>query len=90
MSEALAPFRLAMRREGNWWVAYLALRNTMAGAKELGRVLIGIVENNPERKTAFMDLMKSAIASATVDVLGKAPEYWEEQSAPESERSGRA
>ena len=37
-----APCRLAMRVEGNWWVAYCARMGTMAGATELGRMRMSI------------------------------------------------
>jgi len=86
------PFRLAMRAEGQWWVAYLARPNTMDGAKELGRVLMGIVsgDGSEGRKAAFMDLMKSALTDASA-AIGGVVEHWDEPTpAPEHERSGSA
>ena len=90
MSEA--PIRLAFRVEGDWWVAYLAKRSSMDNARELGRVLMGIVTgpNSEERKQAFMDLMKAAIAGATDQLWNIKPEFWDEQPAPEHEKSGSA
>jgi len=92
MSEA--PIRLAFRVEGDWWVAYLAKRSSMDNARELGRVLMGIVTGDDggaaDRKQAFMDLMKAAIAGATDQLWNVKPEFWDEQPAPEHERSGSA
>lgn len=75
--------RLAMRVEGDNWVAYYAMPDTMDGAIWLGSVKMGIVRD-PDRKRAFMDLMKSAVG----DFLGGV-EVWTETRAPEAERSGR-
>jgi hypothetical protein len=80
--------RLALRVEGNWWVAYYAMPLTMADAIELGRVQMGLVQH-PERKQAFMDLMKHAIAEFLEARTGQAPDFLT-QLAPEHERSGRA
>ena len=82
------PIRLAMRAEGNWWVAYMAQSDTMDGAIELGRVNIGIAEY-PEQKQAFMDLMKSVMSYAIKSVYAQTPDWNEPQPAPEYERSGR-
>jgi hypothetical protein len=77
--------RLAMRVEGNWWVAYYAMPETMDKAIELGRIQMGIVRDE-DRKQAFMEIMKSAIN----DLLGDKVDSWDIQPAPEHERSGRA
>ena len=84
------PIRLAMRVEGVWWVAYIAQANTMEGAKRIGSILLGIVENNPGRKQAFMDLMKDAISDAIKSVFNQTADWGAPQSAPEAERAGRA
>lgn len=84
------PIRLAMRVEGDWWVAYLAKADTMEGAKRLGSILMGIVENNPERKEAFLSLMKFAMEESIKKLFGQTPDWEEPHPAPESERSGRA
>jgi len=80
--------RLAFRREGNFWNAYLALPDTMDDAKLVGSIAMGAVEKKPDLKRAFMDCMKMMLADAIVDVIGKPPEKWEESPAPESERPG--
>jgi hypothetical protein len=84
------PIRLAMRVEGDWWVAYLAQADKMDGAKRLGSILMGVVENNPDRKKAFMAIMQSAMTDAIKDVFGQTPDWGAPQSAPEAERAGRA
>jgi hypothetical protein len=84
------PIRLAMRAEGDWWVAYMAQPDTMDGAKRLGSILLGIVERNAEHKQTFMALMQEVMTAAIKDVFGQTPDWSEPQAAPESERSGRA
>ena len=84
------PIRLAMRVEGDWWVAYMAQKDSMDGATRLGSILMGIVEHNQERKQAFMALMQSAMTDGIKDVFGQTPDWNAPQSAPESERAGRA
>lgn len=83
------PIRLAMRVEGDWWVAYLAQADTMDGAKRLGSILLGIAEKNPEHKRVFMELMTAVLADAIEDVFKQQPTWGEPQAAPEAERAGR-
>jgi hypothetical protein len=83
------PMRLAMRVEGDWWVAYLAKPDTMDGAEKIGMILMGIARD-PERKQVFLDLMKAAMGDAIKDVTGTTPDWNEPRDAPESERSGNA
>lgn len=84
------PVRLAMRVEGDWWVAYMAQADTMDGAKRLGSILMGIITSSPERKQAFMALMQDAMSGAIKDVFGQTPDWNAPQAAPEAERAGRA
>jgi hypothetical protein len=56
--------RLALRREGEWWNAYLALPNTMENAKLIGSILFSAVCNNATRRQAFIDLMQEVISDA--------------------------
>lgn len=81
--------RLALRVEGNWWVAYYALPDSMKGAVEMARIKMSIVQDQ-QRKQVFMDLCRSYISEMLKDGFGKAPEGWEIQLAPEHERSGSA
>mgnify|MGYP001610291107 CR=1 FL=1 len=82
------PIRLAFRHEGEWWNAYLALSNTMDGARLIGSVMIGAVTNNPERKQQFMDLMQAVMADGVEHMTGDRPADFDVSDAPEAERSG--
>lgn len=87
--------RLAMRREGKWWVAYYAMPDTMSGALPLGRIRMTLIEGdsarNQRNKTGFMDLMREAVSDILEDATGVRPQWpmgW--QKAPEHERAGEA
>lgn len=81
--------RLAFRKEGNFWVAYLAPAFTMEGATPLGSIAMCIIED-PARKQAFMDLMRSGLSDIFAD-LGMPVSKWNDpEPAPECERAGRA
>lgn len=82
--------RLALRHEGDFWNAYIALANTMDGAKLIGSMLIGPAMKNPEIKQTFKDLMQQVMADGIEAMTGKAPEEFVTTPAPESERSGNA
>jgi hypothetical protein len=81
--------RLAFRVEGKWWIAYYALPNTMEGAIVLGSIAMSLVEDK-ERKLAFQAIMKSAVEDLFAARFGDVIDSWNEQQAPESERSGSA
>lgn len=80
--------RLALRVEGDWWVAYYALPNTMEGAIEMARILMALVQE-PARKQAFMGLMQHAVTEFLKDITGASPDFIT-RAAPEHERAGRA
>jgi hypothetical protein len=80
--------RLAFRHEGECRNAYLAVPDTMDGAKLIGSIIIGAVTSNSERKQAFMDLMKAVMSDGVENMTGTRPDHFDVQSAPESERSG--
>lgn len=80
--------RLAMRQEGEWWVAYLAKIGTMDGAMELGRIRMTVVQH-PERKQAFMGIFSGFVADILEAEFGQRPDM-PVYPAPEHERSGRA
>ena len=82
--------RLAFREEGEFWNCYLALPDSMKGAKLLGTIMMGAVRRHPEVKQAFMEAMKLALANAAEDVTGERPDAFIEERAPEGERSGHA
>ncbi len=81
--------RLALRSEGNWWVAYLAHAGTMEGSHELGRIDLAIVQSAPAHKQAFMDLMSAVVAQGVERISGTRPAM-QMAPAPEHEKAGRA
>ncbi len=82
--------RLAMRVEGTLWCAYYAMPNTMDGAVFLGSIAMAFVEQ-PDRKEAFMALMREAVSDLIEERTGTRP-TWPRgpEPAPEHERSGKA
>jgi hypothetical protein len=83
--------RLAMRHEGAMWNAYYARTGTMDGAILLGSIAMRFVVKDPARKSAFMDMMREAVADLIEDETGQRPTWPEDpRRAPESERSGHA
>ncbi len=82
--------RLAMRQEGNTWNAYYAMPDSMEEAIFLGSIKIRLVDK-PDRKEAFLSLMRECVADMLEEVTGTRPTYLEgAKPAPESERSGNA
>lgn len=81
-----------MRREGHIWIAYYALPDTMEGAILLGSIAMRFVENNEERKEAFMGMMRDAVTELLKERTGAEDVTWPDgpQPAPEHERSGSA
>ena len=80
--------RLALRVEGDWWVAYFAEPTHMTGAINLGQIRMRIA-HIPACKAAFMTLMQAAVA----DMLsnhGAITWPTPPTPAPESEKAGRA
>jgi hypothetical protein len=82
--------RIAFREEGLMWNAYMALPDTMAGAKLLGSILMAPAARDPAIKEKFMEVMKQVLALAITDLTGQYPDEWYEKPAPEGERSGNA
>jgi len=83
-----SPLRVALRAEGDWWVAYVAEAGTMEGKVEIALTLLAPCDD-PEIKQAFIDYAKlvfsKALARLDIPILA-----WDEEKAPESERSGSA
>jgi hypothetical protein len=79
--------RLAFRVEGKAWNAYYAMPDTMEGAVPLGSIRLAAVTNHPERKQAFMDLMKGIVSEVLKEECSLAP-AWKIRAAPETKRSG--
>ncbi len=83
--------RLAMRVEGENWVAYYAASKTMDGAVFLGSIRMATVVDNEERKQAFMEIMRGVVSEILQQALGVPEPTWTEpRSAPEHERAGSA
>jgi hypothetical protein len=82
--------RLALRVEGNFWVAYYAIPGTMTDAILLGSIQMRIVQDQC-RKSAFMEIMQEAVSDIIEESTGARPDWPDgPQPAPEHERSGRA
>ncbi len=82
--------RLAMRVEGDNWNAYYAAQGTMDAAIPLGSIRMAAIANNPERKQAFMDMMRDTVCDLIEEATGVRPEWTEPRRAPEHERAGSA
>ena len=88
MSQTNKVGRLAFRHEGSMWNAYWAKPLTMEGAHLLGSIRMSFVEENPELRASFIELMRECMSHVMVEVAGINPEWKEEQPAPEHEKSG--
>ena len=85
-----SAIRLALRQEGQWWNAYLALPDTMDGAERIGSIRMSIVTAQPELKQAFMALMGEAMNGMIRATFGVEASGIEVRQAPEHERAGNA
>jgi len=81
--------KLALRREGVWWVAYISMTGGEKSV-EIARVIVRPAEENKMVKKMFMDLAMKVCEVATKNI-GITIERWDDPvDAPESERSGNA
>lgn len=62
--------RLALREEGDYWVAYWAPPDTMEDASVLGSLHL-MLAREPKLQTAFMELMKAALAHVVWETAGE-------------------
>lgn len=69
--------RLAMRVEGENWNAYYALPDTMKDPVFLGSIRMGAVADNPERKQAFMMMMRDIVSDIIEESTGHRPTWRE-------------
>lgn len=81
--------RLALRREGNFWNAYVALEHTMEDAVLIGSLAMGPA-SVPKLKRTFMRLMQDAMAHFIRQTVGEVEHWNEPVAAPEHEKAGRA
>lgn len=72
------------------WNAYYAEPHTMEGALLVGSIAMAAVEDNPERKQAFMAIMRDFIGDVIEAGSGIRPNWPGPETAPEHERSGNA
>jgi len=82
--------RLALRHEGGFWNAYMAMPDTMENAKLIGSIAMGAVIQDEKTKKDFMKVMQRVLAMAIKDVTGVKPKDWEITPGPESEKSGHS
>lgn len=81
------PLRLAMRVEGHIWNAYAAKLDTMQDAIWIGSIAMRFVENNEDRKRAFLNMMQDALGDVLKELFGTRPTWNEPIGAPEHERT---
>lgn len=91
MTKTAQVGRLAMRVEGNLWVAYYAMPNTMEDALFLGSIQMAFVQNE-SAKQIFMALMRDAVTAIIKEETGETPEWPNPfgRPGPAHERGGRA
>lgn len=82
--------RIAMRREGKNWNAYYALPSSMEEAIFLGSICMAAIKDNPERKQAFMQMMREIVSDIIEAKTGTRPTWGGPTTAPEYERAGVA
>lgn len=82
------PCRLAIRHEGDFVNAYMALDDTMQDAKLLGSILHALVDANPKLFEQWKNTMRAAMAAIVKSICGTEPIWGGEQKAPEHERAG--
>jgi hypothetical protein len=82
--------RLALRVEGENWVAYWALTDSMQDPVFLGSIRMGAIVNNSTRKSVFMAMMQDICSDLIEEKMGERPTWGEPNRAPEHERAGRS
>lgn len=86
----ISPFRIAFREEGESVNAYLAPIETMEGARLVGSIHRSLCMLDRALFDSFVELMQTGATALTKDVLGCEPVRFDQTTAPEHERSGRA
>lgn len=81
--------RIAMRKEGDVWMAYYAMPGTMDGALFLGSLHMGFA-SDPEHKHSFMTLIRACVSDIIYEKTGLRPTWNAPKAAPEIERGGNA
>ena len=82
--------RLAYRREGEFWMAYLARKDTMIAAQPVGSIAMDAVRGNNTLRSQFMTNMRAAADVIIEQKTGKKPAEWGEMTqAPAHEVTNR-
>jgi hypothetical protein len=89
MTERTKMGRMALRVEGDNWVAYYAEPDTMEGALFLASIKMRLVQNK-ERKAQFMTLVRAIVGDLIEEALGERPSFSRPKTVPPHERSGNA
>jgi hypothetical protein len=80
--------RIALRVEGEMWVAYFAQSETMADAIALGSIRLHVARENEEHRRAFIDLMSAIVGDKIEEAFGMRPIWGAPNTGPEHERAG--
>jgi hypothetical protein len=78
--DVMVKLRLALRVEGDYWVAYAAERQTLEGSVVIGSIRLSAVigNHNIARKEQFINLMKQVISDAANGPYPGAYQKWSE------------
>lgn len=82
--------KIAMRQEGQWWVAYLDLQHENRPKVELARIHMDAMRINPDRREQFLTLARDLVADLIERATGIRPIFGAPTPGPEAERAGRA
>jgi hypothetical protein len=83
-----AQGRIALREEGDWWVAYWARPDTMDGALPLARVRMNLVAKDKAIKRAFIEFAQLIMTHGIEAVGGKIEGWHAPIPGPPHERGG--
>jgi hypothetical protein len=81
-----APFRIAMREEGEWVRVYLADIGTMEDALELVTIRTALLDvDHPALRDKLLELVQQGVGKICAEE-GAEPESWTRMTAPGHER----
>lgn len=83
-----APFRLAFRHEGEYVNAYLASRETMEDSTLLATCRVTMLNGRVDFWDRWKAMVTEMFGAVVEDVTGSEPVRYDEERAPEHERSG--
>lgn len=86
----VSPFRIAIRKEGDFANAYYAAPNTMKGAMLLGSMRASALRNTPGAFEKWQEILRDIISQASREALGVEPVGFRTETAPEHERGGNS